>query len=211
MTTDFVWTDDQIEDIAAATHEANRAIQWTDLSSGIPVAVRWADFSLEQRVGVIAGVKMALEGASAEQLHESWVQNKVDNGWTYGEEKDEVAKTHPLLIPYSMTPPVSRIKDSQFRAIIQVIAEHVKAAAGYGNVTDHFIKVSKTGWVIQHPYACRPNLYDCSKNELIGRWLLDMSPKMIPGVYRVVRAERKGVVGVVIEPAEESEVPTRDR
>ena len=36
----------------------------------------------------------------AENVHEVWAQNRLDEGWVYGEERNDVLKTHPCLIPY---------------------------------------------------------------------------------------------------------------
>ena len=38
----------------------------------------------------------------SEQYHDTWAQKKQDANWTYGQERDEEAKTHPRLKPYSM-------------------------------------------------------------------------------------------------------------
>ena len=36
----------------------------------------------------------------AENVHDIWAAGRIAEGWTYGETKDSVRKTTPLLIPY---------------------------------------------------------------------------------------------------------------
>ena len=36
----------------------------------------------------------------ARQVHEVWSQGRIDTGWTYGEHRDDDAKTTPCLVPY---------------------------------------------------------------------------------------------------------------
>lgn len=37
----------------------------------------------------------------AENVHENWAKGRVDNGWTYGEERNDKNKTTPCLVPYN--------------------------------------------------------------------------------------------------------------
>lgn len=36
----------------------------------------------------------------AKNAHENWAKKKIDDGWTYGEELDDAACTHPCLVEY---------------------------------------------------------------------------------------------------------------
>ncbi|MFG1857546.1 RyR domain-containing protein [Actinomadura geliboluensis] len=54
------------------------------------------------------GVRLALDGATPEQLHESWCANMHAAGWGYGETKDETARTHPCLVPHAELPDEQR-------------------------------------------------------------------------------------------------------
>lgn len=40
----------------------------------------------------------------ARNTHEVWSLGRIQEGWTYGKEKDSVKKTHPCLIPYDDLP-----------------------------------------------------------------------------------------------------------
>lgn len=42
-----------------------------------------------------------LTEAIAENTHEVWSKGRMDEGWTYGVERDDDAKKHPDLLPYS--------------------------------------------------------------------------------------------------------------
>ncbi|WP_121663758.1 RyR domain-containing protein [Metabacillus litoralis] len=36
----------------------------------------------------------------AENIHEVWASQRIQEGWTYGEYRDDQKKTHPNLVPY---------------------------------------------------------------------------------------------------------------
>lgn len=36
----------------------------------------------------------------AKNVHEVWAQNRLEQGWTYGNERNDELKHHPCLIPY---------------------------------------------------------------------------------------------------------------
>lgn len=40
----------------------------------------------------------------AKNVHEVWSQNRLNEGWIYGPERDDVRKTHPCLVPYEELP-----------------------------------------------------------------------------------------------------------
>lgn len=48
----------------------------------------------------ITGVDQDILELLAKNTHEVWAKQRIDDGWTYGEHKDEIKKTTPLLIPY---------------------------------------------------------------------------------------------------------------
>lgn len=105
-----------IEAIAAACHQQNRiwCLAHHDESQKL-----WLDESSEQKDCVIAGVKGALAGNSPEQSHESWLEYKRNEGWSYGPEKDAALKTHPCMLPYGDLPEEHKIKDTFFVETVQ--------------------------------------------------------------------------------------------
>jgi hypothetical protein len=109
-----------VDDIARVCHEANRAWQ---IASGDPVpSPAWDDAPEHQRLASLDGVVSALEGATPEQLHESWAERLRKDGWTHGDTKDADAKTHPCLVPYAELPEDQRRKDALFHAIVHALA-----------------------------------------------------------------------------------------
>jgi len=40
----------------------------------------------------------------AKNVHEVWAQGRVEQGWTYGEERNDALKQHPCLVPYEELP-----------------------------------------------------------------------------------------------------------
>lgn len=47
----------------------------------------------------------------AKNVHEVWAQNRISQGWVYGEKRDDVLKHHPCLIPYEDLPEVEKAYD----------------------------------------------------------------------------------------------------
>lgn len=106
--------------IARICHEANRVIQ--DVQNDPAISPHWEDAPGWQQQSAIEGVHKAIDGATPEQLHESWCEFKTNDGWVYGEVKDAEAKTHPCLVPYAELPPEQRLKDHVFKAIVAAFA-----------------------------------------------------------------------------------------
>lgn len=40
----------------------------------------------------------------AENVHEVWAKGRIEQGWRYGKERNDVLKTHPCLVPYDALP-----------------------------------------------------------------------------------------------------------
>ena len=40
----------------------------------------------------------------AENVHQVWAKARIDEGWTYGEKRDDIHKKHPCLVPYDELP-----------------------------------------------------------------------------------------------------------
>lgn len=50
------------------------------------------------------GVLLELTEKLAENVHDMWAQGRINDGWQYGEKRDDAAKTHPCLVPYDQLP-----------------------------------------------------------------------------------------------------------
>jgi hypothetical protein len=54
----------------------------------------------------------------AQATHESWLREKVADGWVYGPTKDPARKQHPCLVPFAELPREQQAKDYLFRAVV---------------------------------------------------------------------------------------------
>lgn len=53
----------------------------------------------------------ALVEQMAKNVHEVWAQSRIEQGWTYGEERDDALKHHPCLVPYEDLPEIEKAYD----------------------------------------------------------------------------------------------------
>lgn len=53
----------------------------------------------------------ALIEQMAKNVHEVWAQSRIEQGWTYGNERSDALKTHPCLVPYEELPEVEKAYD----------------------------------------------------------------------------------------------------
>ena len=49
--------------------------------------------------------------AMAKNVHEIWAKERIVQGWTYGEKRDDVLKHHPCLIAYEDLPEEEKVYD----------------------------------------------------------------------------------------------------
>ena len=54
---------------------------------------------------------LALTELIAKNVHDVWAQSRIREGWTYGENRDNVAKTTPCLVPYEELPEIEKEYD----------------------------------------------------------------------------------------------------
>ena len=105
------------EDIAKVSYAVNRAYceSLGDFSFG-----PWEEAPEWQQQSAISGVVFHLKHPSAgpEASHNSWLDQKVADGWVYGETKDAEAKTHPCIVEFSQLPAAQQAKDYIFTAIV---------------------------------------------------------------------------------------------
>ena len=40
----------------------------------------------------------------SKNVHEVWAATRIQQGWTYGEQRNDELKTHPCLVPYEELP-----------------------------------------------------------------------------------------------------------
>lgn len=54
---------------------------------------------------------MPLIEQMARNVHEVWAQSRMEQGWTYGEKRDDTLKTHPCLVAYEDLPEIEKAYD----------------------------------------------------------------------------------------------------
>lgn len=47
----------------------------------------------------------------AKNVHEVWAKARMDEGWTYGAQRNDERKQHPCLVPYERLPENERVYD----------------------------------------------------------------------------------------------------
>ncbi len=62
---------------------------------------------------------------SPEELHGSWMQAYLTNGWKYGEKYDREARIHPDLVPYGQLGQLEKDKDAVFVALCEIAREYI--------------------------------------------------------------------------------------
>lgn len=56
---------------------------------------------------------IALSEVIAKNVHEVWASERVKEGWTYGEKRDDEKKITPCLVPYEELPESEKEYDRQ--------------------------------------------------------------------------------------------------
>ena len=49
--------------------------------------------------------------AMAKNVHEVWAQSRMEQGWTYGQERNDQLKQHPCLVAFEELPEVEKAYD----------------------------------------------------------------------------------------------------
>ncbi len=104
------------EQIAKVCHEVNKAYCESQGDFSQPT---WEAAPEWQRASARMGVDLHTMGDfGPEASHISWMKQKLEDGWIYGENKDAEAKTHPCLVPFYQLPVAQQAKDYIFRAVV---------------------------------------------------------------------------------------------
>lgn len=106
--------------IARVAHEINRAYC---ASLGDTSQPAWENAPEWQKTSALVGVDMHLAkpDATPEQSHESWLAQKLAEGWKYGPVKDVEKKEHPCYVPYADLPAEQKAKDYLFRGVVHAL------------------------------------------------------------------------------------------
>lgn len=133
--------------IARVAHEINRAYC---ASLGDTSQPAWEDAPEWQKNSALVGVDMHLAkpDATPEQSHESWLAQKLAEGWKYGPVKDAEKKEHPCCVPYADLPAEQKAKDYLFRGVVhalKAIEPSQVAASAAPAIPDGHIAVQYVG------------------------------------------------------------------
>ncbi len=109
------------EQMARVAHEVNRAYCQALGDNSQPA---WEDAPQWQRDSAMLGVRLHAENPNAgpQASHESWMAQKVADGWVYGPEKRPEAKEHPCIVAFDELPQAQQAKDYIFRAVVHSLA-----------------------------------------------------------------------------------------
>ena len=106
-----------VEKIAQIAHEINASYC---RSIGDNTQPTWENAPEWQKSSLTNGVKFHLENpdASPSASHESWLKQKEEEGWMYGEVKNTETKEHPCFMPYDHLPVEQKSKDYLFKQVV---------------------------------------------------------------------------------------------
>lgn len=116
----------EVLDIAQAAHELNKAYCESIGDNSQPT---WEAAPDWQKSSAVNGVKFHLENpdASPSASHDSWLKQKTEEGWKYGEVKNPETKEHPCFVPYEQLPVEQKAKDYIFRQTIHSLKKFISA------------------------------------------------------------------------------------
>jgi hypothetical protein len=114
----------KLKDIAQVAYEINKAFCESIGDNSQP---SWENAHEWQKSSVINGVQFHLDNpeASPSASHESWLKQKEEEGWKYGEVKDADKKEHPCFVPYEQLPVEQRSKDYLFKQVIHSLKNYL--------------------------------------------------------------------------------------
>jgi hypothetical protein len=107
-------------EIARVAHEVNRAYCQALGDHSQPA---WEDAPQWQRDSAMLGVALhTSKNVGPEASHESWMAQKLAEGWKYGPVKKPECKEHPCIVPFADLPREQQAKDFIFRGVVHALS-----------------------------------------------------------------------------------------
>lgn len=109
-----------VNQIAAMCHQVNKL--WCELN-GDDSQKDWGEAEQWQRDSAIKGVEFRLANPQTgeDAQHNAWMEDKIKDGWVYGEEKNAELKTHPCITAFENLPEFQQKKDKLFCVIVDAL------------------------------------------------------------------------------------------
>lgn len=121
-------------DIARVCHEVNRAYCEALGDHSQPA---WENAPAWQQDSARLGVALhSAHDVGPQASHESWMTQKIRDGWVYGITKDPEAKTHPCIVAFEDLPREQQAKDFIFRAVVHALRDLVVTHDTWVALTD---------------------------------------------------------------------------
>lgn len=118
-------------------------------------------------------------------VHETWAQGRIAEGWRYGEQRDDSLKTHPCLVPYGELPESEREYDRrtaiQTLKLILKLGFTIRKEPAVGKSLKYEAKrIAWTmGWIVFVACAGISALVAMSFLFPFGSWLLFVSAALV--------------------------------
>lgn len=136
--------------IAGVAHEVNRAYCQAMGDDSQP---SWPDAPQWQKDSAMLGVELHLTtpDAGPEASHQSWMAQKLADGWSYGPNKLPDLKQHPCLVPFDQLPKEQQAKDYLFRGVVHALSQDVPPPL---HLLTFCVLVLKNGFTVTGESAC---------------------------------------------------------
>ena len=154
------------DEIARVAHEVNRSYCQALGDNSQPA---WDDAPQWQRDSALLGVKLHTENPNAgpQASHESWMAQKLAEGWVYGPEKRPDLKQHPCIVPFDDLPREQQAKDYLFRGVVHALQNNAPPAL---NLLTFCVLVLRNGFTVTGESACAsPENFDAELGRKIAR------------------------------------------
>ena len=157
--------------IARVAHEANRAYCQ---ALGDASQQAWEDAPQWQKDSAMLGVKLHANNPNAgpQASHESWMAQKLAEGWEYGPVKAPESKRHPCIVPFEALPLEQQAKDYLFRGVVHAVAETFQGAPQHEalGLLTFCVLVLRNGFPVTGESVCAsPENFDADLGRKIAR------------------------------------------